>query len=109
MLVELDVFSGRSNPQWRLDERSAEELRRLLGRLTSTALAAVEPPGLGYRGFVLTDKSGSWHAYHGYVRTSRDVLADSGFSIERFLLDRIPVEHALLGRRIASELGRANQ
>jgi hypothetical protein len=106
MLVEFDVFSGRPNPRWELDERSAQELRRLQSRLTVSPLAPPEPPALGYRGFSYADETGSCRAFQGYVRTSRGVLADSSFSIERFLLDRLPVEFAPLRRRYASDLGR---
>ena len=106
MLVELDVFSGRPNPRWQFDERSARQLRRLLSRLTASTVAPPEPPALGYRGFLYADAMGRCRAYQGYVRTSRAVLADPSFSIERFLLDRLPAEFAPLRRRIASELGR---
>jgi hypothetical protein len=105
MLVELDVFSGRPNPRWQLDEHSTRELRRLQSRLTVSTLAPPEPPGLGYRGFSYTDAMGSCRAYKGYVRTSRATLADPSFSIEGFLLDRLPVEFAPLRRRVASKLG----
>ena len=105
MLVELDVFSGRPNPRWQLDERSGQELRRLQSRLSVSSVAPAEPPALGYRGFRYTDGTDSWRAYRGQVRTPHAVLADPSFSIERFLLDRLPDEFVQLRGRIASELG----
>ena len=104
MLVELNVFSGKPNPCWQLDERSAQELRHLHSLLTVATGGASEPPALGYRGFSYTDATETCHAFRGIVRTPRAVLADESFSIERFLLDRLPPEFAALRERVASEL-----
>ena len=104
MLVELDVFSGRPNPRWELDEPSLRQLRQLEGRLTTSREAAPEPPGLGYRGFVYSDASRRVRAYRGYVQTPRAVLADPTFSIEKYLLDQLPAEFAELRNMIAAEL-----
>lgn len=104
MLVELDVFSGRPNPRWELDEDTRQELHRLQSRLTPTRQAPAEPPGLGYRGFLYSDATGRVHAYRGYVKTARGVLSDPSFSIERFVLEQLPTEYSDLSRRIASEL-----
>lgn len=104
MLVELDVFSGRPNPRWRLDERNHREFLKLQGRL-SPASAALDPPALGYRGFVCTDRSGTRRIYKGYVRAPRGMLDDPSFSLERFLLDRLPPDFASLRSRIAAQLG----
>jgi hypothetical protein len=50
--VELDVFSGRPNPQWRL---SSEESVLLGTKITSLSEPTDTPtiPDLGFRGFVL--------------------------------------------------------
>lgn len=104
MLVELNVFSGRPNPRWKLDDLSSRELRQLENRLHATGEAPVDPPGLGYRGFVYADNAGRRLAYHGFVRKSRGIFADPSLSIERFLLDHIPAEFAPLRARILSEL-----
>ena len=49
--IELDVFSGRPNPTWRLSE---EDSRQLLALLDDLPPAPPLPPGaLGYRGFVI--------------------------------------------------------
>lgn len=104
MLVELDVFSGRPNPRWELDEQRSEQLRQLEAHLTSALQAPLEPPGLGYRGFLYSDVRGQVRAYRGYVRTPREVLADPTFSVEKFLLDQLPAEYAELRASIAAEL-----
>jgi hypothetical protein len=104
MLVELDLFSGRPNPCWRLDERDHREFLKLQGRLSPTP-AALDPPPLGYRGFVCTDRSGTRRVYKGYVRTPHGVFDDPSFSLERFLLSRLPPQFAPLRSRIAAQLG----
>jgi hypothetical protein len=50
--VELDVFSGRPNPRWTVAGPRAAEVSR---RLPDAPVDAkpIEPPGLGYRGFLL--------------------------------------------------------
>ena len=96
MLVELDVFSGRPNPRWELDEPASRGLRRLEAALSPATHAPPEPPGLGYRGFVYSDAAGRSRAYGGHVRTATLVLADPASSIERFLLARMPQELAPL-------------
>ena len=103
MLVELDIFSGRPNPRWKLDEPSAEALRQLVVRLAATAESPPEPPGLGYRGFVFEDATGQSRAYKGFVIRSDLVQADPSSSIERFLLDGLPAELQELRRRVALE------
>ena len=90
MLVELDIFSGRPNPRWQLDEQGAEALRELLSRLAATTDSPPEPPGLGYRGFLLTDETGKFRACGGYVTRPDGAYADPTSSVERFLRDRIP-------------------
>jgi hypothetical protein len=50
--VELDVFSGQPNPHWKPTEDEAAALANRLRELPEAADSA-EPPGLGYRGFVV--------------------------------------------------------
>lgn len=74
MTVELDVFSGRPNPQWVLtdDERQrVEELLRGLPEGTDPGPGATT--GLGYRGFVLVEgprqtRAGAGTALETYLR-----------------------------------------
>ena len=104
MLVELDVFSGRPNPRWELDEQSSKKLLQIQSRLRRTRESPPDPPGLGYRGFWYADATTRVRAYRGYVTTTRTVLRDPAFSIEQFLLDRLPPEYAALRQRIVAEL-----
>lgn len=106
MLVELDVFSGRPNPRWELDEPSRQKLRHLQSRLRRAREAPPEVPGLGYRGFLYPSPHGHVRAYRGYVTTAQAVLVDPSFSIEHYLLNQLPSEHATLRRKIALELAR---
>jgi hypothetical protein len=105
VLVELDAFSGRQNPQWRLEAADAEEMRRMLSRLGVSSGEPAGPPGLGYRGFILRDEASTYRVYKGQVRVGQSVLADPLYSVERFLLDHAPDEVAPLRGRIARELG----
>jgi hypothetical protein len=104
MLVELDVFSGRPNPRWELDASGSQKLRQLQSQLEASNRVPAEPPGLGYRGFWYSDAAGRVHVYHGYLKTAGAVFADPSFSIERYLLDQLPVEFSALRSRISSEL-----
>ena len=104
MLVELDIFSGRPNPVWRLDESAAGEMRRRLAALSPSTAGAADPPGLGYRGFACTDAAETWRAFRGIVSSRKTALADPGKTIERFLLEHLPAEYVNLRPRIAQEL-----
>ena len=104
MIVELDVFSGRPNPRWELDEPHSQRLLQIQNQLQASDRVPMEPPALGYRGFWYSDENGRVHAYHGYVRSAQAVFADPSFSIERYLLDQVPMEFAALRTRIAKEL-----
>jgi hypothetical protein len=61
MRVELDIFSGRPNPRWALDE---VDVRHVLDRFAGRALARPDelPGRLGYRGLVLSTTSDDEHA-----------------------------------------------
>lgn len=50
LLVELDIFSGRPNPTWRLSPGEAGEL---LEKLRALGPGSRPRMGLGYRGFVI--------------------------------------------------------
>ena len=105
--IELDIFSGRPNPEWTLTAAEAGELRALAAKLP---LAAAAPPrfdGLGYRGIVARDPADpGWSlvAYRDTVRidvaAGSEVRADPGRSVERWLLGTAgdAVDPALLGR-----------
>jgi hypothetical protein len=68
--VELDVFSGRPNPRWTLAARRAEELGQLLRDLEPAD--RLDPPGLGYRGFVLRSGGAKATVFRGVLSVVRD-------------------------------------
>ena len=96
MLIELDVFSGRPNPRWELDERTTRELQRLLRRLKRSTATPAEPPWMDGPEIV--------RVYRGYLRTRRAVYADASMTVEKFLVDHLPKEFEQLRGRIAREL-----
>lgn len=54
MRVEFDLFSGRVNPSWALDDAAADELRGLVAQRAPSAGPEPSVPSLGYRGFLCT-------------------------------------------------------
>jgi hypothetical protein len=57
IIAELDVFSGRPNPSWKLSQAQAEELKERLRDGPETEGAP--PNRLGYRGVVVTARGGA--------------------------------------------------
>jgi hypothetical protein len=106
LLIELDVFSGRPNPRWALDERVRQELVRLQQRLAASRTTPPDPPSLGYRGFSFPDAGALVAVYRGFITRPRVVLADPTFTVERFLVSTLPKEYTSLGARIVAELER---
>jgi hypothetical protein len=55
--VMLNLYSGRPNPTWMLSKRQIEELHRLIEASNQECHElGSAPPGLGYTGFVLTNR-----------------------------------------------------
>ena len=104
MRIELDVFSGRPNPRWELDESQSRELLQIQERLELSRSESAQPPALGYRGFLYSDASGPVRAYRGHVKTRDALYADPSLRTEHYLLERLPAQYATLRARIASEL-----
>jgi hypothetical protein len=93
-LVELDLFSGRPNPTWELDDRRAQELQNLIEGLPPTDLPPPEPPGLGYRGFRVVLGDRSYRVWGTHVAAGPgEHRGDPHRAAETFLLDRVPPEH----------------
>lgn len=96
--VELDVFSGRPNPGWVLENKDAEELNRLLQNLPARKTSA-PAEGLGYRGFIVTIHDGGkeevLHVYADMIITGTDRV--------KILEDKNGVEQRLL--KMAREKG----
>jgi hypothetical protein len=91
--VELDIFSGRENPSWSLDEDSAAQLAALVRALPRAAVRRTPFDGLGYRGFVVAPAPASRQAFrvHGdAVWTNGDELRDPERQVEKFLWSSMP-------------------
>jgi hypothetical protein len=57
--VELSIFSGNPDPVLSIDQDAETNLVQLLTTAIGQQLTSfVEPPGLGYRGFVISNASG---------------------------------------------------
>ena len=101
MIVELDIFSGRPNPRWELDESARQKLSRIEQGLAPAEAAPNAPPPLGYRGFVYAIGGKARRAFLGRVECGDSLLDDPGLSIEHLLLDARPAEFAPVRGRIA--------
>ena len=62
--VELDMFSGRQNPQWQLSRGQAAEFESIV-KSAQPASGRVALPALGYRGFVTQGADTSLRVYQG--------------------------------------------
>ncbi len=91
--VELDIYSGRPNPAWRLPPPEAAAFVERLAALAEAAPGGAELP-LGYRGFVVRVAQGGeaseLRVRGGLVRLDRAGrvawYADPGRAMERLLL-----------------------
>ncbi|MFP4343748.1 MAG: hypothetical protein ACLFU8_03545 [Anaerolineales bacterium] len=88
----LHIFSGRPDPEWRLNAEQLAELESLLESLPED-VPHPEPQQLGYRGFALhLEPAGEPYlrAFNGVVRLKERVgerwLSDPGRSVEHWLL-----------------------
>lgn len=106
MLVELELFSGRPDPRWCLDPGDAQEFRVLTAGLPLADPAAARPPapGLGYRGFTVTDADRVVHVFAGRVTEGATSRSDPGRSVERWLLARLPLSLRDLRPSVAEAL-----
>jgi hypothetical protein len=119
MDVEIDLYSGRPNPRFRLDSAAAAELIRRLAALRPSTGHARPRERLGYRGLrVEPDVAGSPFAevvvsggvvlVHDHDGRER-LLDDPGRDLERWLVERAASEVdadvvALLRHDLASPL-----
>ena len=100
MHVEIDVYSGRPNPQFDLSEPFSAELGHMLRDLP-LANRTEPQPGLGYRGFVVTAETAAalpvkLRVFDGLI------IIDDGQQVKVYL-DRDGVESRL--KRYARQAG----
>jgi hypothetical protein len=93
--VVLEIFSGRPDPSWTLDEHHVTELLRRLKTLPPATEHTLPPePGLGYRGLHVSLSDGAHGetvvVRQGRVAFGRRILQDRGRTLEHWLLDTPP-------------------
>jgi hypothetical protein len=77
--VEIDVFSGRPNPRWKLTGNEALNLRkRILALQRQTSPPII--PGLGFRGFIVRLDDCSATVYGGCIILSCSSRRQSVFA-----------------------------
>src|SRR3979411_614377 len=94
--IELDAFSGRPNPNWRLTADQVVEFLKKFHALKAAPGVHSAPNNLGYRGFVVTangETVGGYdelRVYHGLVFASRgdrtETFIDSEWSMPHRLM-----------------------
>lgn len=92
--VTVLLYSGRTDPQWRIAPGAAETLVRLWTTLRGQSHATVPTPVLGYRGCIFRMGHDHWHAFGGVVthRTEQleETRADPRRGFERAALSTAP-------------------
>jgi hypothetical protein len=91
--VELDVFSGRPNPRWMMRSELVPGLSRITAQ--PQLVAANEPPGLGYRGFIIRNLTGDTQI-PAMIRVYGGVITVSVDGRELYFADEQGLERALL-------------
>ena len=98
--VELDIFSGRPNPKWKLSPRLESELFEQMDALAPDPRGSFpQPPGLGYRGFLLRKENETrehdTRVYGGAVTTAEGVKKDPARRLEKWLLKTAETAHSV--------------
>ena len=85
--VEVDMFSGRPNPAWRMSPRQSQAAIKMLNRLPRTTAGSLNE-GLGYRGTVIRVRSSAWRIFRGraYESKSGRWKTDDHRKLERFAI-----------------------
>ncbi len=86
VIVTLEVFSGRPNPEWSLAPAQSAEFEQRLAALPAADIAGLDDP-LGYRGFSVRGRVSPVRVFRGQVMNGQQALADPGRRLERWLLD----------------------
>jgi hypothetical protein len=84
--VELDLFSGRVNPAWRLSPDESQEFLHLFQSLPRVSAGAIRE-GLGYRGMIVTVPGGTVAGFDT-VRCSAGICVGQRPDGEQRFLDR---------------------
>jgi hypothetical protein len=93
MIVEMDIFSGRPNPTWKLTPEQTQELQLKVSDLRRQIVPPRVFDGLGYRGLIVRDsddpasflKVGFGVIFHTHGGTEI-AYEDEGHAFEKWLL-----------------------
>ncbi|NJP08080.1 MAG: hypothetical protein HC866_00235 [Leptolyngbyaceae cyanobacterium RU_5_1] len=84
MQVELDVFSGRPNPQWELTSQEAKEFVSRLEALPQHQGKSSVNEGLGYRGLIVTKPNENIEGYNEILISNGLVVAKQNDQSKQF-------------------------
>lgn len=84
--VELDIYSGRVNPTWKLSSNEDAEFHKLFSQLPRTPAGTVED-GLGYRGMIVSNLGGTVADFES-VRFFKGIVIGKRQGRENVFLDR---------------------
>jgi hypothetical protein len=88
------VHSGRPDPEWTVDDNTAERLLRIWEHLPMSSSPPPEAPPLGYRGASFHDGASgrSWFVLGGVVASEGVSREDVGDEFARTLLATAPAD-----------------
>jgi hypothetical protein len=93
-IVQLQIFSGKRNPQWELTEQQKMAFVKLWIAAKDEEQKINLPSNLGYQGFVVWDNLYRWIIYDGHIHCMHDEIIetkkDTDNGIELFLRNTIP-------------------
>ncbi len=98
----LDIFSGRPNPRWTLSDEQVNDLQARLRTLPEAS--PVAPPGLGYRGFLVTNPSND-DRLPGQLRAFASVVAITTAQATNYYQDANNIEEWLIEQARSREHG----
>jgi hypothetical protein len=90
------IFSGRPDPIWSLNRETVEELEKVWESLENAETATSSPPGLGYRGCFVRDRSKNreWNTYRVDVSLrsngNTELRIDNNCRFEALVLSSAP-------------------
>jgi hypothetical protein len=110
--AEIDIFSGRRNPSWKLRPAQASTLIRMLEQIgrSDPARQPCLSSDLGYRGLILSVESDSqvttWRLFEGCAQRESQSFSDPHRRTEAFILESMPPQ---LKQEFSAVLPQLNQ
>ncbi len=90
LLVTVDIFSGRPNPQWQMSEAQSAEFAGRVRKLAPAPGGRMpDAPDLGYRGMEVRDAAAGLppiRVYGSFARVGDTVYRDDRRELETWLL-----------------------